>query len=69
MSEAASSKVRVLLVHPSPLMHSELFLRLEPLGLERVASAVRAGGHEVEMVDLQVYAHVPVRLSRSGAGS
>ena len=36
-------------------MYSELFLRLEPLGLERVASAVRAAGHPVGMVDLQVY--------------
>ncbi len=31
--------MRVLLVHPSALMYSEIFLRLEPLGLERVASA------------------------------
>ena len=35
--------MRVLLVHPSPLMYSEIFLRLEPLGLERVAQAVRHG--------------------------
>jgi magnesium-protoporphyrin IX monomethyl ester (oxidative) cyclase len=34
-------------------MYSELFLRLEPLGLERVAGAARAAGHEVRMVDLQ----------------
>ena len=32
--------MRVLLVHPSPLMYSEIFLRLEPLGLERVAQRV-----------------------------
>jgi len=32
--------VRVLLVHPSALMYSEIFLRLEPLGLERVAAAL-----------------------------
>jgi hypothetical protein len=31
--------MRVLLVHPSALMYSEIFLRLEPLGLERVATA------------------------------
>jgi hopanoid C-3 methylase HpnR len=48
--------MRVLLVHPRPLMYSEIFLRLEPLGLERVASALLADGHEVRMVDLQVYA-------------
>ena len=31
--------MRVLLVHPAALMYSEIFLRLEPLGLERVAAA------------------------------
>jgi hopanoid C-3 methylase len=45
--------VRVLLVHPSALMYSEIFLRLEPLGLERVASALLADGHDVRLVDLQ----------------
>jgi len=49
--------MRVLLVHPSPLMYSEIFLRLEPLGLERVASAARRAGHEVRAVDLQVFSH------------
>ena len=47
--------MRVLLVHPSALMYSEIFLRLEPLGLERVAAALLADGHEVRLVDLQVY--------------
>jgi hopanoid C-3 methylase len=47
--------VRVLLVHPSALMYSEIFLRLEPLGPERVAAALQAGGHEVRLMDLQVY--------------
>jgi hopanoid C-3 methylase len=47
--------MRVLLVHPSALMYSEIFLRLEPLGLERVAAAALADGHEVRMIDLQVY--------------
>lgn len=33
-SEREETKnMRVLLVHPSPLMYSELYLRLEPLGL------------------------------------
>jgi hopanoid C-3 methylase len=49
--------MRVLLVHPSPLLYSELYLRLEPLGLERVAAAVRAAGHEVRLLDLQVFGH------------
>jgi hopanoid C-3 methylase HpnR len=47
--------MRVLLVHPSALMYSEIFLRLEPLGLERVAAALIADGHEVRLIDLQVY--------------
>jgi magnesium-protoporphyrin IX monomethyl ester (oxidative) cyclase len=49
--------MRVLLVHPSPLMYSEIYLRLEPLGLERVAAAVRAAGHDVRLVDLQIFKH------------
>lgn len=47
--------MRTLLVHPSALMYSELYLRLEPLGLERVAAAIRRAGHPVRLVDLQVY--------------
>ena len=47
--------MKVLLVHPSCLMYSEIYLRLEPLGLERVAQAVRAAGHEVRLLDLQVF--------------
>src|SRR5262249_23224866 len=49
--------MKVLLVHPSPLMYSEIFLRLEPIGVERVAAAVRAAGHEVRLLDLQIFAH------------
>src|SRR5574341_1171134 len=49
--------MRVLLVHPSALMYSELYLRLEPLGMERVAAAVRAAGHDVRLLDLQVFTH------------
>ncbi|GHH76382.1 B12-binding domain-containing radical SAM protein [Streptomyces sulfonofaciens] len=49
--------MRLLLVHPSALMYSEIFLRLEPLGLERVAGAARAAGHEVRVLDLQVHDH------------
>ena len=45
--------MRLLLVHPSALMYGEIFLRLEPLGLARVAGAARAAGHHVRMVDLQ----------------
>src|SRR5262245_43389726 len=53
--------MRVLLVHPSPLMYSELYLRLEPLGLERVAAAVRAAGHDVHLLDLQIFKHADYR--------
>ena len=53
--------MRVLLVHPSALMYSEIFLRLEPLGLERVAAALVADGHEVRLIDLQVYRHGDLR--------
>ena len=49
--------MRLLLVHPSPLMYSEVFLRLEPLGLERVAAAARAAGHNVRVLDLQLFSH------------
>ncbi len=49
--------MRVLFVHPSALLYSELFLRLEPLGLERTAAAAREAGHEVRMLDLQVFSH------------
>jgi hopanoid C-3 methylase len=53
--------MRVLLVHPSPLMFSEIYLRLEPLGLEQVAAAVEAAGHEVTLLDLQVFRHADYR--------
>lgn len=49
--------MRILFVHPSPLMYSEIYLRLEPLGMERVAQAVRAAGHEVRILDLQTFGH------------
>src|SRR5438876_10111946 len=49
--------MRVLLVHPSPLLFSEIYLRLEPLGVERVGAALAAAGHEVRLLDLQVWRH------------
>ncbi len=49
--------MRTLFVHPSPLMYSEIFLRLEPLGVERVAQAARRAGHDVRVMDLQVFGH------------
>ncbi len=50
--------MRLLGVHPSALMYSRVFLRLEPLGLELVAAAARRAGHEVRLIDLQVESHV-----------
>ena len=49
--------MRVLFVHPSPLMYSEIYLRLEPLGLELVAEAARRAGHDVRLLDLQIFGH------------
>jgi len=46
--------MKVLAVHPSRLMYSRIYLRLEPLGLELVAAAVRRAGHDVRLIDLQV---------------
>jgi hopanoid C-3 methylase HpnR len=49
--------MKVLYVHPSPLMYSEVYLRLEPLGLELVAEATRRAGHDVRLLDLQSFRH------------
>ena len=49
--------MRVLLVHPSALLYSEVYLRLEPLGMECVAAACRNAGHEVRLLDLQLFNH------------
>jgi hopanoid C-3 methylase HpnR len=49
--------MKLLAVHPSELMYTRIFLRLEPLGLELVAAAARQAGHDVRIIDLQVEAH------------
>jgi hopanoid C-3 methylase HpnR len=49
--------MRFLGVHPGALYYSKIFLRLEPLGLELVAAAVRKAGHDVRIIDLQVDNH------------
>lgn len=46
--------MKLLAVHPGPLMYTKIFLRLEPLGLEVVAEAARRAGHQVRLIDLQV---------------
>src|SRR5437762_862631 len=45
--------MKLLAVHPSGLMFTRVYLRLEPLGLELVAAAARRAGHEVRICDLQ----------------
>jgi magnesium-protoporphyrin IX monomethyl ester (oxidative) cyclase len=47
-------------------MYSEIFLRLEPLGLERIAASLIDAGHEVRLIDLQVYRRA--ELERAVAG-
>src|SRR5262249_18350684 len=49
--------MKVLFVHPGPLLYTKIFLRLEPLGLELVAAAARRAGHDVMLIDLQVESH------------
>jgi hopanoid C-3 methylase len=49
--------MRVLFVHPGPLLYTKVFLRLEPLGLELVAEAARRAGHATRIIDLQVENH------------
>jgi len=57
--------MKILGVHPGPLMYTKIFLRLEPLGLELAAAAARASGHEVRLIDLQVESHAAfLRLVR-----
>jgi hopanoid C-3 methylase HpnR len=45
--------MKLFAVHPSALMYSKVFLRLEPLGLEIVAACARNLGHDVRLMDLQ----------------
>ncbi|WP_165071610.1 hopanoid C-3 methylase HpnR [Paludisphaera rhizosphaerae] len=49
--------MRILAVHPSSLMYTKVFLRLEPLGVETIAGELRRAGHDVRLIDLQVEDH------------
>src|SRR6202045_4885020 len=49
--------MKLLCVHPGPLLYPNVFLRLEPLGLELVADAARRAGHSVRLIDLQAESH------------
>lgn len=53
--------MKVLCVHPGPLMYTRVFLRLEPLGLELTAAAALRDGHRVRLLDLQVETHAAYR--------
>ncbi|MFQ5744944.1 MAG: hopanoid C-3 methylase HpnR [Acidobacteriota bacterium] len=46
--------MKLLAVHPSPLLYTRTHVRLEPLGLELAATAARRAGHQVRLIDLQV---------------
>ncbi len=46
--------MKILAVHPSPLMYTKIFLRLEPLGIELIAASAQRAGHDVRLIDLQV---------------
>jgi hopanoid C-3 methylase len=57
-AEWRSACASCLLVHPGPLFYSEVYLRLEPLGMEYVeyvAQALERAGHDVCLIDLQVF--------------
>ena len=49
--------MKILAVHPSCLMYSKIYLRLEPLGLELVAAAAERAGHSAQLIDLQCESH------------
>jgi hopanoid C-3 methylase HpnR len=49
--------MKILSVHPSALLYTKIFLRLEPLGIELIAAELQRAGHEVRLLDLQVERH------------
>src|SRR5438132_9469445 len=55
--KTCAKQMKFLAVHPSCLMYSKIYLRLEPLGLELVAAAARGAGHSVRLIDLQCEPH------------
>ncbi len=68
MEEGANFTLRVLLVKPrSSAVHFGLapFFRTEPLGLEYIAAALGANGHQVRIVDLGFERQAMARLVKS----
>lgn len=59
------TKSAMLLTGPAGPGH-EIVLRLEPLGLERVAAALLADGHDVRLIDLQVYSRAQLQRQVTG---
>jgi hopanoid C-3 methylase len=55
--DCVGETMKVLCCHPSGLLYTEIYLRLEPLGVELMAAAARAAGHDVRILDLQVFTH------------
>src|SRR5262249_23840479 len=53
--------MKTLFVHPGPLLYTNVFLRLEPLGLEVVAGAARRAGHAGRLLGLAVASHAGYR--------
>ncbi len=49
--------MKILAVHPSSLLYTKIFLRLEPLGIELIAAELQGAGHQVRLLDLQVERH------------
>ena len=60
--------MKILAVHPSSLMYSKIFLRLEPLGIELIAAAARRAGHDVRLIDLQVEPAAELSTASSTTG-
>ena len=59
--------MKILAVHPSSLLYTKIFLRLEPLGIELIAAELRRAGHQVRLLDLQVERR-PTSSGRSTSG-
>lgn len=49
--------MKILLVNLSSLTSAKIFVRLEPIGLERISQALRSAGHEIRLLDLQIFTH------------
>jgi hopanoid C-3 methylase len=46
--------MRLLFVHPGPLLYTDAFLRREPVSLKLVTQAARRAGYSTRLINLQV---------------